>query len=327
MSNIHEARFSAMGTDVHLLVHGDSAGRLDHAVDRIDELEARWSRFRPDSEVSRINAAAGHPVAVSDDTRLLVRRAVEAWRRCGGGFDPLVLGDVEEAGYDRTFTDLDSPLTAGDADDHRFAPRSRGRVARAALAATPRLAGPDDIVIGPETVQVPFGTGFDPGGIGKGLAADVIAGELRDLGARGACVNIGGDLRVLGLGPTDGGWTVTIDHPNRPAPLATVVLHDGAVATSTTLKRRWTHDGLPRHHLIDPVTRAPSTSDLELVTVVARRGWIAEALATATILRSAATAFDVVDGTGAEALAVTRGGALLRSADFDAFEHPIGVAS
>ena len=104
----HERRVLAMGSDVHLVVVGGAPGLADAALDRLEELEARWSRFRDSSEVSELTRRAGGPVAVSDDTMLLVRRALQAWWLTGGAFDPTVLGDVVRAGYDRTFEDLRS---------------------------------------------------------------------------------------------------------------------------------------------------------------------------------------------------------------------------
>ena len=95
-----------MGSDVHVVVVGGSVDTLDRAVARIEQLESRWSRFRPDSEVTMLNNSAGHPVVVSSDARLLVSRAIEAWRLTGGSFDPTLLDDLRRAGYDRSFESL-----------------------------------------------------------------------------------------------------------------------------------------------------------------------------------------------------------------------------
>jgi FAD:protein FMN transferase len=94
-----------MGTTAHVIVVGD-ASLADDACARLDDLERRWSRFRPDSEVSRMNANAGAHVVVSTDTLLLVQLAVAAWHRTGGLFDPTVLAAVRRAGYDRDFANV-----------------------------------------------------------------------------------------------------------------------------------------------------------------------------------------------------------------------------
>jgi len=288
-----------MGSDAEVIVVGDPS-LVERAVARIHELEARWSRFLGDSEVSRLNRSAGERVTVSSDTVLLVRRAVEAWRLSGGSVDPTVLGDLLRAGYHRSFGDL---RASG-------APRPLSRLVR----------GVESIEIDGSTVRLPAGVGFDPGGIGKGLAADLVLGALLDAGAEGACVNLGGDLRVAGRPPDGHAWTVAVEHPGRTKPLVRVGLHDGAVATSTTLLRRWGGGpGAHRHHLIDPATGQPSSSDLELVTVVAGTAWRAEVLAKAVLLRGSAHPFDILGGSGAEAVAVADDGRVLTSPGFAAF--------
>ncbi len=252
---------------------------LDVAQQRVDELERRWSRFIADSEISRLNAATGRPLAVSDDTRLLVERAVEAWRLTGGGFDPTVLRAVEAAGYTESFELLGDrlPVSVG-------LPAPVGRV------------GCTDIEIVGDTVRLPDGIGFDPGGIGKGLAADLVVEELLEAGADGVCVNLGGDLRVAGESPV-GAWTVAIEHAaGRTGPGSPRLgLRSGAMATSTTLRRRWTVEGgEERHHLIDPSTGEPSTTDITQATVIADEAWVAEVMAKAVLLRGVERAFDVI---------------------------------
>ncbi|HET7489785.1 MAG TPA: FAD:protein FMN transferase [Acidimicrobiales bacterium] len=279
-----ETTFRAMGSEAHVVVVGGPPGLLDQALARVDELERRWSRFLPDSEVSSLNRAAGRPVVVSPDTAELVARAVDAWRISGGSFDPTVLEAVVGAGYDRSFDELED---------------------RPAPGPPPAPApGAGAIEVDGTVVRLPPGTGFDPGGIGKGLAADLVAAGLLAAGACGACVNLGGDVRVAGTAPGGGPWTIAVEHPWQAEPLALVGAEDGAVATSTTLKRRWTFAGKARHHLIDPSTGAPSDTGLNLVTVVAGRAWVAEVLAKAVLLAGARNPFSVLQGTGAEALAV-----------------------
>jgi thiamine biosynthesis lipoprotein len=295
-----EATFRAMGSDAHLIVVGaDAEALLTTASDRIDDLERRWSRFLPDSEISRANRNAGRSVVVSPETVELVRRAVEAWRLTGAAFDPLVLPDVVAAGYDRSFDEI---------------------VERGPTAPAPRaVTACTDIEIDGDRITIPAGAGFDPGGIGKGLAADIVTTELRAAGAAGTCVNLGGDLRVDGVPPDGAAWTVAVEHQAVDRPVVLLGLAAGAVATSTTLRRRWTIDGVERHHLVDPQTGAPSTSDLAHVTVVAAHAWVAEVLAKAVLLRGSPHQFDLLGGTGAEALAVDRDGVITVSPGFAAF--------
>jgi hypothetical protein len=166
-----------MGCDVHVLVVGGRPSLLQVARERIEELEQRWSRFLATSEISRLNALAGLPVRLSPITVGLVERALEGARVTGGRYDPTVLGDVLRAGYDRSFERLTGEAPRG---------------------TSPLGQGYDRIVVdlARSTVTLPLGVGLDPGGIGKGYAADLLVEELLPRGAAGACVNVGGDLRV-----------------------------------------------------------------------------------------------------------------------------------
>ncbi|MCU1352624.1 MAG: thiamine biosynthesis lipoprotein ApbE [Acidimicrobiales bacterium] len=295
---LHEIHFRAMGTDVHVVIVGGDAGLLDAARARIDELERRWSRFRDVSEVSQLNERAGELLAVSAETRLLVTRAIEAWEVTGGRFDPTVLGDVVRAGYDRSYDTMEADVAPG------FSTQFRGC---------------SDIVVEGAGVRLPSGTGFDPGGIGKGLAADLVVAEAMGAGAAGACVNLGGDLRAAGTSPDGQAWTIAVGHPWQRDPITRLGLAAGAVATSTTLRRAWRVDGRPAHHVVDPETGVPAETGIELATVVTGEGWLAEALATSVLLGDPSDPFDVVRRCGAEALAVTGDGTVLATAGLPQF--------
>lgn len=291
-----------MGSDVHLIVVGGTEALADRARRRVHDLELRWSRFIADSEISRLNACAGQTVAVSSDTVRLVRRAVDAWRVTGGGFDPTLLDALRRAGYDRPFDDV----RRTPAGDHDLPPLPFDR------------PGVTDIEVRDDTIRLPAGCGFDAGGIGKGLAADLVADEMLADGAAGVLVNMGGDVRVAGDSPTGTGWTLGIEHPWQPEPIALVGLWNGAVATSTVLKRTWQVGGRTRHHLIDPSTGAPSTSDVALATVVGGSASTAEVLAKAALLRGLDRAFDLLDDAHA-GLVVGHDGVVVVSPTFTDF--------
>jgi FAD:protein FMN transferase len=212
-----------------------------------------------------------------------VTRAVDAWCLTNGRFDPTVLGAMKRAGYDRSFELL-------------------GREVRSGCSTL--TLGTDAIEILDDIIRLPRGTGFDPGGIGKGLAADIVAQELRAAGAEGACINLGGDVRVFGPSPRGDAWIVAVDHPFCSEPIARIGITNGAAATSTTLRRQWRVDGEARHHLIDTTTGQPSTSDLTFVTVVAGNAWAAEVLAKAVLLQGKPHHFDLLASTGTDGLAV-----------------------
>lgn len=255
-----------MGSTAHVLVHGGAPTLLRDARARLAQLEACWSRFQATSELSRMNAAAGRPTTVSADLWLLVTLAVSAWERTGGAFDPTVLAAVIAAGYDGDFASLPAqrPMTTAPGP-------ARG-------------CGSIELDAGSRSVALPAGVGLDPGGIGKGLAADVVVGELLAAGADGALVSLGGDVRVAGDPPDSDAWTVAVDHPLGAGDLFSVGLEDGAVATSSVLRRRWVVGAEPRHHLIDPRTGTSAAGNLVAASAVAGEGWWAEALATAALL-------------------------------------------
>jgi thiamine biosynthesis lipoprotein len=288
-----------MGTFAHVVVVGGPRHLVAEARRRIASLETRWSRFLPESEVSELNRRAGEPVAVSEETRLLVELAVEGWRLSGGAFDPTVLGAVIRSGYDRSFERLGANPRSGTSELD---------------------LGAAAIEVGPGSVRLPVGSGFDPGGVGKGLAADLVCGEILDAGAEGVCVNLGGDVRVAGLAPEGEGWTIAVEHDWATEPLAVLGMADGAVATSTTLRRRWqSPDGQSRHHLIDPHTGLPSETDVNSATVVAACAWAAEALAKAVLLRGSSAPFDILGGTGGDAFVVTDDGRITATDGFSAY--------
>lgn len=300
-----------MGTDVHLVVHGPKEF-ADAAVATIHDLEARWSRFLPDSDTTRLNEAAGAWVTVSPETVTLVRRGVEGHALTHGRFDPTVLGDLVRAGYDRSFDQL--------------------------ATRTDRPAGPTaDLHLGADAIEIDEagsrvrlaeGVGFDPGGIGKGLAADLVAEQVSDAGAAGVLVNLGGDLRAIGFGPDGDDWRIDIDPAATGHPVARVVMHEGALATSTTLRRRWALDGVDRHHLIDPASGTPTHGPVA-ATVLAARGWQAEILAKAILVGGTDEGLALVGAVGADALVVDADGRRHTTPGFARFEAPLteGIAS
>jgi thiamine biosynthesis lipoprotein len=306
MPAVERLEFRVMGSDATVVAVGGGPGLAERARDRLERLEGLWSRFRPDSEVSRLNQAGGRRMEVSSETIHLVGIAVEAWSVTRGAYDPTVLGDVLRAGYTVSFESLRAVPT-GPLAHIEF------RIGAGGIRTDP-LA---------HTVQLPPGVGFDPGGIGKGLAADMVVEELMAAGAQGACVNVGGDLRVCGTppdSPPGSGWAIGVDDPFTDGSLAVLGLADGGVATSSRLLRRWTGaGGTPSHHLIDPRTGKPADSGLATVTVVAAHAWQAEMLSKAVFVTGATAGAVLLDDFGAAGLLVTDDGSLLKTANLAPF--------
>ena len=283
----------AMGTTVQLeLVGGDDELRK-HLIWRLGQLEANWSRFLPDSEVNALNRRAGEWVYVCEETLELVEKAAFAAEMTQGAFNPLMLDPLVKLGYDRTFGEIEH---VGAAEVNTWVP----------------AASPLQVDRANGAVMVPAGYGFDPGGIGKGLAADILAREAIERGADGALVNIGGDLRVVGTPPAGDAWGIKLHEPAAGVALPEVVaLPSGAVATSTTKKRTW---GPGVHHLLDAVTGQPlqdqGQDDIVLVTVIAAEAWWADAVTKAIF------SHDCPDLPGVAILRVTASGEIEMSEAF-----------
>lgn len=302
---VAEHHFRTMASDAHVIVAVDGDGPsgawlVTHAFAQLDRLEQRWSRFLPNSDITRINLSLGRPVHVDAHTLTLLRTMVDAWRLTEGRFDPTVLPALIAAGYDASVED-------------------RRRVTMLPIGDL-RIGGLGDVHIdvANTSVTVPPGTVVDPGGIGKGLAADLTAAGLVEAGARGALVSVGGDLAVAGSPPDPGGWLVNVEQAD-PADgnLCTLAVSGGGVATSSTRSRRWRSAGRVHHHVIDPVSGVESASDLAAVTVIARSGWLAEAHATAALLAGSAGVLDYLDNHDLTGIAISGDGSTLVTADLD----------
>ncbi len=293
-----------MGTDARVLALGGAPEVVDRVQDRLAALEARWSRFRPDSEVSLLNAVGGdRPVVVSPLTFTLIGHAVESWRRTAGRFDPTGLAAIEAWGYDRDFAQV--------AERSVTAPGS----------APEPLLGCDRVLLDPIVRSVTLGPGMrlDLGGIGKGFAADVVAGDLADAGVESGCIDLGGDLRVVGAGPYDGAWLTDFDDPVAAATIGTLRFAAGAVATSTRLRRRWRRGDAEVHHLLDPATGAPADSGVASVTVLAGEAWWAEVLAKAAFVAGGDAGRDLLQTHGVDGFLVRDDGTVTVTAGLDRF--------
>ncbi len=258
----------AMGSVAQVVVGDAPLGLVDWAYEEIERLEQSWSRFRETSDLSILNVSPDRDVEVGSRLWSALARSDELWRATRGSFDPTILGALEDWGYDRSF----ETIHAGDTD--RLAPPSA------------RVPGWSLVHLDPDarTVRLTGGVRIDLGGIGKGLAADLIATGLIDRGAASACVALGGDVRVTGQSPTASGWSVPVEDATLGVQSFTTDVKEGAVAMSTTLIRRWRRGEVEVHHIIDPAKGRPAHSGLVAAVVSASEAWWAEGLAKAAIV-------------------------------------------
>lgn len=243
----HQVRLKAMGTECHIQTP-DSTSSL-RAADRLRELESLWSRFNASSEISALNRALGEPISATGDTIRLLEVAITAWLETSGRYDPTVHDAMIAIGYDRSFGSAGFGSQSG-----QFEPTFGCENIE-----IDKIAG---------TVRLPLGVRFDPGGIGKGLAADLIVEELTTNTPDPIIINIGGDLRVHGYAE------VFIDEQSTTE---TVAFSNGGLATSTTKRRRWTSDQGESHHLIDPSTGNSAETRWTTASTIAGTAWWAEA--------------------------------------------------
>jgi thiamine biosynthesis lipoprotein len=282
-----------MGCSASITVVGGEPGLLDRAVARLADLEARWSRFREDSDITRVNRAAGRAVEVDAATVELVSHLVQAWWATGGAFDPTLLPLTVQLGDAVSWVDAARVTSLADGSRGPGDPAGIGVDAARCL------------------VQVPAGTALDAGGLGKGLAADMVVEDLLASGAVGALVVVGGDVRVGGEHP-DGAWTVAVEDPFvGERELTRIGLCAGGVATSSTRWRRWEVDGQEHHHLLDPATGRPTPGTIVAATVVAGTAAWAEAWTKAVMVRGPEHVLAELDALGLAALAVGADGSVI----------------
>jgi thiamine biosynthesis lipoprotein ApbE len=264
--------WTALGTSVHVLATDpDALGRATMAVrDVLADVDTAYSRFREDSELSRLNASAGRTVRVS----LLLATAIDAAQRAArltdGAVDPTIGQAIRVAGYD---------------DDFARIAADRGPVTLRAWHVPGWRAIRFDRRA--RTVLLPPGVELDLGSTGKALAADLAArAALAAAGGGGVLVSLGGDIATEGAAPP-GGWRILVAEDSRVSPNSdgdVICLPSGGIATSSTTVRRWTRGGAVLHHIIDPQTSLPASGPFRTVTVAAATCLDANIASTAAIV-------------------------------------------
>jgi thiamine biosynthesis lipoprotein len=275
-----------MGAECSVLVVDGPLGLATFAEREVTRCESRWSRFREDSELRYLNARAGGGfVSLTHDTFAVVERAVELWYATSGWFDPTVLDALIAAGYDATFEQV------------------RRRPTFARLDGPEATAGCAQIELDPtrRAVRLPRNVHLDLGGVGKGFAADLVAERVVERGARGACVELGGDIRVLGEAPDGEAWSIEVEDPfDESRVLLSAMLDDDAIVTSSRLHRRWCTVEGEAHHLINPTTGEPARAGVAAVITRARDAASAEAVAKAAFVAGLDRGASIVSRTGSQ---------------------------
>lgn len=279
--SLHDLTFEAMGCEVRLLVGEPLPGSppAHFAAEQgrrfIASFDVALSRFRAGSELTAFNEDPRSEVPVSDLLRKAVRAGLWAAERTGGLVDPTLLGAIVSAGYRESRAGVE-PVPLVDA----LALAPERRPARPSPRAEWRQIEVDDEQ---GTIRRPPGVGFDTGGSGKGLAADMLAERLR--GYSRYVVDCGGDVRAGGFATQLDPFAVHARHPIDAEPAAIFQVSSGGIASSGVDTRIWRRDdGTFAHHLLDPSSGEPAWTGLVGVTALGRSALEAETLSKAALL-------------------------------------------
>lgn len=249
--------FRAMGCEIFCgseAEHPRTRERLGRVPAMFEAWEQTLSRFRPDSELSQLNARAGQTVRVSDTLWRVLEWARVAGEMSDGLVVPTIHDALVTAGYDHSFENLHETM----------------RPESGAAQTGPHLQA---WTLNPtaRTVTLAEDTHLDLNGVAKGWAVEQTANYLGELGP--ALADAGGDMVMTAPRASGEPWHLGVEdafHPDEDSDdLPLLAIPRGATATSGRSFRKWTRDGKPMHHLIDPRTGLPAVTDVLNVTVIA----------------------------------------------------------
>ena len=270
---VHRLTFRAMGTEMLVCIDNGSDQppvELEDVPLWFEEWEQTLSRFRLNSELSRLNRAGSQPIAVSETLWQVFQSALTAERATSGLVTSTVANAMREVGYDRDFK-----LMIG----QTVVP----------ILFEPAMASPLDDVTWDEStrcIYLPEGVQLDFGGIAKGWAAGQVVQRLKHLGS--VLMNCGGDVSMSGPLLDGSPWEVGVYKPfdRSSGYIGMLYFYESCgVATSSTDRRRWMQGDRLRHHIIDPRSSLPTVTDVVSATVVAPTAVEAETAAKSVLIR------------------------------------------
>ncbi|GGI44287.1 FAD:protein FMN transferase [Paenibacillus marchantiophytorum] len=252
--------FRAMNTQIQVLVEPKSEGvnLAPHIRQYFANAEVRFSRFLPDSECSYLNRHAGSRCLISLEMAELLEQSQHHYERTEGIFTIAILPALERAGYVGSFETLQQHEIERFTDSDPLIPFS---------AKHTQL----DYDRNMQSVLLTSQQRIDLGGIGKSWTVQGLAADLRsDWQVQRGLIQAGGDVEVWGGASDTEPWVIAVANPQSEYPVdeALLLMRDGAIATSSTQRRRWETSEGSMHHLIDPRTMAPSQSSVVQCSVV-----------------------------------------------------------
>ncbi|MCW3491357.1 FAD:protein FMN transferase [Dethiobacter alkaliphilus] len=294
-----------MSTVVEALVYTEDEAlgqdALSAAYRRAAELEAIMDRHQSDSDVAKINAAAGqNPVAVSEETFEVIRQGVEFGQMTGGAFDITVAPVMDLWGFgsgENRVPDEEELERALELVDYRKIHLDEERL---------------------EVFLEKEGMELDLGGIAKGYIVDQALLTMQEMGIESASFDAGGDIRVLGIKPDGTPWRIGIRDPRDRTNLAAIVeLDDQSVVTSGDYERFFMEDGQRYHHILDPDTGFP-TRGLTSVTVLGKDAITTDTLSTGLFVMGLESGMELIESLAdTEAIFITDDGQVHTSSGLD----------
>ena len=268
---LDQIRFAALGTTAAVVSQASALTDARATCERvIADVDAACSRFRDDSDLTRVNQRTGERVTVSDTLLDALDVAIDAAYATDGLVDPTMGRVMCDIGYDRDFADV-----------VRCGPAVQLRVRRAPAwqrIEVDRTRG---------CVRIPRGVALDLGATAKAWCADRAARAAAETTGVGVAIGLGGDIAFAGT-PPDGGWRVHVAEDHRASvdepDGQTVAMFGGGLATSGTSIRRWMRGEESFHHIIDPARGRPAPECWRTVSVAAASCTDANVASTAAVV-------------------------------------------
>jgi thiamine biosynthesis lipoprotein len=286
--NEHIETKAALGSEVSIVLVGDieSSHRAELFAKlwhRVYSFERRFSRFLPGSELSAFNRSAGLKTPISPEMHAILTCAQRLSTMTVGLYNPFILPALQRTGY------LNSAAPGYESD---IVDDYRDR----------RVVAPSALEIGDDWARIPFNTAIDLGGSGKGYLADVLRHDITQAGIENYLINLGGDMAIAGTAHDGKPWRIAVTSATKPNANHDIEIicptTPSAIATSGTFLRPG-QTGPDWHHLIDPISALPATTDVRLATICAETTLMADVLASCAVILGSAAAQDFITRRGA----------------------------
>jgi FAD:protein FMN transferase len=287
--------FKALGCQAEIQLFAENQSQADKifnlAKDEIARIEKKYSRYIPDSIISKINNNSSlQPVQVDDETAGLIDYAAACYQQSNGLFD-ITSGVLRKAWNFYS----NQPPTQSQIDE-----------------LLPLVGWPKVIWNKPEIYLPHKGMELDFGGFGKEYAVDRVIKVIVDEGIESACINLGGDIRITGPMNHDKPWSIGLKHPRNNDAIGGILIKSGAIATSGDYERFMIVDGKRYCHILNPMTGWPANS-IQSVTVIADSCLIAGSASTIAFLKPLNEALDFLNALEVQYLIVDIDGGIIKS--------------